>query len=65
VIGCITLCDSRDFGAWWLHVIMIVVEESSLVAILAQWIASMMDLWFGELLFQHLSISRILLVWMS
>jgi len=64
-IKCLSLCVSRSFGTWWLHVIMIVVEGSSLVAILAQWIASMMDLWFGELLFQHLSISRILLVWMS
>ena len=32
----------------WLHMIMIVVKGSSLVAILAQWIASMVDLYFGE-----------------
>ena len=54
-IGCICWCVSRNFGAWWLHMIMVVIEGSSLVAILAQWIASMVDP----------SILRILLVRMS
>lgn len=34
-IGCLSLCVSRSFGAWWLYIIMVVVEGSSLVAILA------------------------------
>ena len=34
-IGCISLCVSRFFGAWWLHMIMVVIKGSSLVAILA------------------------------
>ena len=35
-IGCIALCLSRIFGAWWLDMIMVVMEGSSLVAVLAQ-----------------------------
>ena len=44
-IECISLCYSRIFWVWWLHMIMVVVEGSSLVAILVQWIASMVDFW--------------------
>ena len=47
-IRCISLCVSRIIGVWLLHMIMIVMESYSLVAILAQWIASMMGLWYGE-----------------
>ena len=36
-IGCKSLCAFRIFGAWWLHMIMVVVEGSYLVDILAQW----------------------------
>ena len=38
---CISLCVSKIFGARWLFMIMVVVEGSSLVAILVQWIAFM------------------------
>lgn len=34
-----------DFLTWWLH--MVVVKVSSLVAILAQWIVIVVDLWSG------------------
>ena len=44
-IECISLCNSRIYWAWWLHTIMVVVERSYLVAILVQWIASMLDFW--------------------
>ena len=43
----ISLCIYRFFGAWWLHVIMVVVEGSSLVTSLTYWMASMVALWSG------------------
>lgn len=39
-IECISLWISKIFGVWWLHMVMVVVERVSLVAILAWWIAS-------------------------
>ena len=35
------------FWAWWLHIIMVVVEGSSLVAIIAHMISLGVDVWSG------------------
>ena len=46
-IGCISLCVYGIFLVWWLHMIMVVLEGSSLVVILAKRIASIVDFRYG------------------
>ena len=49
-------------GSLWLDMIIVVVEGSSLEAILAPCMASMVELWYGCGLIQCMSILMILLI---
>ena len=59
-IMCVFLCVSRLSWVLWLHKIIVMVDGSSLAAILAQWMVFVLD---G--LCQHSYIRRNVLTWMS